>query len=143
MKSLWIWISGLILVVVLLWVTGMFARFGLGGSNQTEYQAIFLSNGQVYFGKVRSETAPVITVTDIYYLQVQRQIQPKEGEEAAQPDVKLVKLGNEIHGPLDQMRINRDAMLFVEDLKEDGKVVEAIRRFQREGEQPASSESAQ
>ena len=131
MKSLWLWIVGLVLVVVLLWVTGVLGRFGLGGGNQTDYQAVFMSNGQVYFGKY-SNGGSEAKLTDIYYLQVQQQIQP-EGEQ--KPDVKLVKLGNEIHGPRDEMRINPDQIVFVEDLKEDGKVVTAIRAFQR-GETP-------
>ncbi|MBI4032276.1 hypothetical protein HY374_01055 [Candidatus Berkelbacteria bacterium] len=101
---------------------------GMFGPSTTEFQAVFLTNGQVYFGKLK-EAGKTVTLSEIYYLQVQQPIQPaKEGE---QPDVKLVKLGSEVHGPEDRMRINKDQILFVESLKENGKVVDAIRRYQR------------
>lgn len=131
MSTIWILLAVLV-VLVGLYMSGMFGS--LGAKSETEYQAVFLSNGQVYFGKVTNEAGDLVKVEDIYYLRVQQQVQPAEGEAAAQPEVKLVKLGNEIHGPLDAMRINREHVLFVEDLKEDGKVVTAIRNFQRNGE---------
>ncbi len=34
------------------------------------YQAVFLTNGQVYFGKLSSTAASYATLKDIYYLQV-------------------------------------------------------------------------
>jgi len=43
----------------------------------------------------------------------------------------LVKLGQELHGPVDSMQINRDQILFYEDMKESGKVMEAIRSYQK------------
>jgi hypothetical protein len=41
----------------------------------------------------------------------------------------LVKLGNEIHGPEDNMSVNLEHVLFVENLKPESKVVEAIREY--------------
>lgn len=90
------------------------------------YQAVFLTNGQVYFGKITQMTATDVTIEDIYYLQVEGQIQPeREGQQ--QPRLSLVKLGNELHGPQDKMIINRDHVLFWENLKDDGRVVTAIK----------------
>ena len=90
------------------------------------YQAVFLTNGQVYFGKIASMTAQEVTIEDIYYLQVEGQIQPEQ-QGTQQPKLSLVKLGNELHGPQDKMIINRDQVLFWENLKDDGKVVTAIK----------------
>lgn len=124
------------ILILLLIVAGALWAMGLIGSpfgrSTTDYQAVFLANGQVYFGKFRASFGTPV-LTDIYYLRVQQPIQPKGEEE--KPDIKVVKLGNEIHGPKDMMRFNGDQILFVEDLKEDGKVVTAIRAFQS-GEQP-------
>lgn len=110
-------------------------RFGAGkkdGSTSTgqssEYQAMFLSNGQVYFGKISKERGEYVKLTDIFYLQV-TPVQGSQAEPKQQPTLQLVKLGNELHGPVDEMHINREHILFYEDLKEDGKVVQAIKEY--------------
>jgi len=43
----------------------------------------------------------------------------------------LIKLGNEIHGPADSMIITKDHILFIEQLKDDSKVVRAIKEYQK------------
>jgi hypothetical protein len=88
------------------------------------WQAVFLSNGQVYFGHVVKTTPSSVVLQDIYYLQASGPLQA--GAEQQQKDLALVKLGAELHGPTDEMRINREHVLFVEDLKDDSKVVKAI-----------------
>lgn len=135
-KTGWMWLLVLVLVALVALYMGGFV--GGGAKGKTEYQAVFLSNGQVYFGKV-SGGKDTVTVKDIYYLRVQQAVQPKAEDEKAQPQVSLVKLGNEIHGPTDEMRINADHILFVEDLKADGKVVTAIKNFQANGSTDTTS----
>jgi hypothetical protein len=129
----------LVIISVVLWVTGVFGGGSVGaagfGRNSEKVQAVFLTNGQVYFGKF-SQSAGVARLENIYYLQVDQtnqQIQPAKDQQTTQPDVKLIKLGSELHGPKDGMRINPAQVLFVEDLKEDGKVVQAIRRYETQG----------
>ncbi|MEK7184048.1 MAG: hypothetical protein AAB701_00830 [Patescibacteria group bacterium] len=128
----------LVVIGVVLWVTGVFGGGSVGsagfGGNVAETQAVFLTNGQVYFGSF-SQSAGVARLENIYYLQVDQQSQlgTDPSSSAQEPDVKLIKLGNELHGPKDVMRINPAQILFVEDLKEDGKVAEAIQRYEREG----------
>jgi len=111
--------------------------------DQGKYQAVFLTNGQVYFGKVMSHNEEFIEVTDIYYLQVVPVLQQKdeggEGNEdenqqqqQQQTELSLVKLGNELHGPLDRMMLNKDQVMFIEDMKDDSKVTEAIKRYQED-----------
>ena len=100
------------------------------------YQAVFLSNGQVYFGKLSGMTASYATLEDIYYLQVTTPpaadgSQLNQQQAAAQQQLSLVKLGQELHGPVDEMKINRDQILFYEDMKDDGKVMQAIREYQK------------
>jgi len=135
-------------IVFLGWKTNW---FGLSKSDDagkaSGYQAVFLTNGQVYFGKLSGMSNQWATLTDIYYLQVQQQVQPKDETAASneQPNLTLVKLGNELHAPVDEMKINRDQVLFWENLKTDGKVVEAIDKYKKEGpskETPAPSPSA-
>jgi hypothetical protein len=86
------------------------------------WKAIFLANGQVYFGKIVKETKDVIVLREVYYLQAQP---PKEGGQT-EPQFTLYKLGNEIHGPTNEMRINKDHILFIETLKPDSQVIKNI-----------------
>lgn len=94
-----------------------------------QYQAIFLNGGQVYFGKISDFNARFIKIEDIYYLRVQQQVQP--GSEQPVQDISLAKLGNELHGPEDVMVINRDMVIFWENLKDDGQVVKAIVEYKK------------
>jgi len=105
------------------------------GSNISDYSAVFLTNGQVYFGKVNAETSTEVNLSDIYYLQVNQAIQNSGSNSSASnsndnTNVVLVKLGNELHGPNDRMHINRDQVLFTESLKNDSKVITAIKNYQ-------------
>jgi hypothetical protein len=104
-----------------------------GGVKGKQYQAVFLTNGQVYFGKVSHVDSSYVKLTDIYYLQVQQQVQPKDNSSSQQPQVSLAKLGGELHGPEDVMYISRQQVLFWENLKNDGKVVKAIASYKAGG----------
>ena len=99
----------------------------LGGS----YQAVFLSNGQVYFGKASSINSAYVTLRDIYYLQVSQVLQPVQGnQQQPRQQLSLAKLGlNELHKPKDLMRINRNHVIFIEDLQSDSQVVQAIESY--------------
>lgn len=105
-----------------------------------KYQAIFLNSadGQVYFGKLSVMNHDYYKLTDIYYVRVQ-QVQPDKNQ-TAQQNISLAKLGNEIHGPQDVMYINKDHVLFWENLKEDGQVVKAIREYQKNPTPAANTE---
>lgn len=107
------------------------------------YQAVFLSNGQVYFGKLSGMSASYSTLKDIYYLQVTTppaadgsQLNQQQAQQ--QQQLSLVKLGQELHGPVDEMKINRDQILFYEDIKEDGRVMQAIREYQKNPPAPVA-----
>lgn len=98
-----------------------------------KYQAVFFTNGQVYFGKLKSFNNDYMQLSDIYYLQTQA----GDGEESEniqqtstdQGNVQLIKLGDEIHGPEDMMMISKDQVLFYENLKTDSKVAKSIEQY--------------
>ncbi|OGI34681.1 MAG: hypothetical protein A2259_04920 [Candidatus Moranbacteria bacterium RIFOXYA2_FULL_43_15] len=100
--------------------------------DSSKYQAVFLTNGQVYFGKVSNENSDYVSVSDVYYMVLKKplQNQQRDGEEQnqdqAKPEYTLVKLGKEMHGPT-SMSVNRDQILFVENLADDSKVVSTIK----------------
>jgi hypothetical protein len=117
------------LVVLALVIGGVIAWKQMGSGSDIksgQYQALFLTNGQVYFCKLSNVDDRYVKCTDIYYLQVQQAVQPAEGSADQQPKVSLAKLGSELHGPEDAMYVNRDQVLFWENLKGDGKVAKAI-----------------
>lgn len=123
------------------------------GGKTSGYQAVFLSNGQVYFGKLSGFNSASPVLKDVYYLRVGTVLEPgqagKSGEVNVEPEknqkggkasettpsatrttLTLIKLGQEIHGPQDEISLNKDQILFVENLRIDSKVVEAIKRYQ-------------
>lgn len=130
-------LAGLVVLVVLV-VVGLLVWQGKNSSEDSvisvekdKYQAVFMTNGQVYFGKLDKLGSDYSELTDVYYLQVQEQnIQPETSKEGEQPQVALTKLGNELHGPTDKMHISSDQILFWENLKDDSTVVKAIKDYQ-------------
>ncbi len=98
-----------------------------------QYQAVFLANGQVYFGELSKIDSSYVKLSKIYYLQVQgdqqQSVQPGKTDANQSPQVSLAKLGSELHGPEDVMYISRSQVLFWENLKDDGKVAKAIKDY--------------
>ena len=99
--------------------------------NKNEYQAVFLTNGQVYFGKLTDDGGNYVKLTDIYYLQNQNQnkVQPKDPNANSQSNLSLIKLGKELHAPEDMMEISRQQVLFWENIQNNGKVAQAIKDY--------------
>jgi len=99
--------------------------------DNSKMQAVFLTNGQVYFGKINSINDQYIDLGQIYYLTTNTQVQPNQTQNNQQQNngVQLVKLGCELHAPQDQMTINRDQVTFWENLKDDGQVAAAVKTF--------------
>lgn len=139
-RRLFALITGLVVLLALV-VGGLLlwqSKDGAGGASAVEkdgYQAIFMTNGQVYFGHLSNLGADYTELTDVYYLQVQQSVpNPSETTQADlnkdQPNVSLTKLGNELHGPKDKMHISKDQILFWENLKDDSTVVKAIKDYQ-------------
>lgn len=109
---------------------------GVTAVDSSKFQAVFLTNGQVYFGKLSGVGHEYVNLKNIYYLQVQSSVQPsteKPATDATNADdsqVSLTKLGNELHGPTDEMHISKDQVLFWENLKDDSTVVKAIKGYE-------------
>lgn len=100
----------------------------------SKYQAVFLNSqdGQVYFGKLDVYNKDLYSLTDIYYVRVNQQVQP--GSETPTQNISLAKLGGELHCPVDQMFIARDQVLYWENIQDKGQVVTAIKDYQESGE---------
>lgn len=94
-----------------------------------KYQAVFLTNGQVYFGKLVDRSSEYLQLSDVYYLQTSesdaKSDNPQDNDKKSN-DIKLIKLGSEVHGPEDQMTILKDQVLFFENIKSEGDVGKLI-----------------
>ncbi|MBI2627229.1 MAG: hypothetical protein HYW77_03220 [Parcubacteria group bacterium] len=88
--------------------------------NSNAYQAVFLTNDQIYFGHLKNISSDYLILSDVYYVKI--------NEDGAG---QLVKLGAiEPHGPQDKMIINQKQVLFWENLKFDSQVVKTINNIQ-------------
>jgi hypothetical protein len=91
----------------------------LGRSN---YQAVFLANGQVFFGKYYDRIGPYVKVVAPYYIQ-----QTGDPNDASNPPgQRVVRRGDELHSPQAEMLVPRTSVLFVEDLADSSPVVQFI-----------------
>lgn len=113
---------------------------GLGSESKRlmkdKYQAVFLNGGvtsgsvsySTYFGKITAINDDYIVLSRVYYLTDQQ-----GGGTASQASPQLTKLGcQQLHSPYDEMVINRAQIAFWENLEDRGKVVQAIKEFEKQ-----------
>lgn len=117
---------------VLFWIVGLltvWAAFALGLNSTSDFppvpgsqwQAVFLSNGQVYFGKLDNYDINYVTLSDVYYLRTASEL-----NSTGASNLNLIKLGGEVHGPQDTMYIPKSNLLYWENMKDDSRVVQTI-----------------
>ena len=85
----------------------------------TSYQAVLLSNGSVYYGKLQGYGTPNPILTQVFY--VVTRTDPKTN---AVSNI-LVKRGKELHAP-DRMYLNPASIVFVETVGANSKVAGLI-----------------
>lgn len=124
------WIWHILGAIVLLWIIwALLGRFGIVASydfpkvSKSQWQAVFLTNNQVYFGHLKQYNRRYVKLSDVYYLQAAQALQ--QGE-APGVNATLVKLGSELHGPEDIIYIPKDKILFWENMRNDSQVVRGI-----------------
>lgn len=91
------------------------------------YYAVFLSNGQVYFGKLVHNNKYELTLTDVYRLQVPDDMLILSQEQITTEPFTLVRLNQEVHGPTNNLFVNKAHLLFYEQLSNESSVVKSIR----------------
>ena len=100
-------------------VTYHWTHHDRGSSFATPYQAVLLSNGAVYYGKLSGYGTRNPVLTNVFY------IVSKTDPETKQVSNLLVKRGKELHGP-DRMYINANQIVMVEPVGPDSKVAQLI-----------------
>jgi hypothetical protein len=89
----------------------------------TPYQAVLLTNGMAYFGKLQGYGTPRPVLTEVYYIVTQTNPDTKQNNNV------LVKRGKELHEP-DRMYINPNQILCVEPVGTNSKVAQLIAQQQ-------------
>lgn len=125
-----IWAIAAVLAVTIIaagiWFAVSQAQKGATGINTSRYQAVFLVNGQIYFGKLEDFNATSFKLTNIYYPQAQTADEEGAAQNQQASGIQLIRLGEEVHGPESEMFISKDQILYYENLKEDSRVTQLI-----------------
>lgn len=82
------------------------------------YHAVFLLSQQIYFGKIEiTHDQRFIKLREAHYL-----VPGGNGER----DLRLLRVGNELHAPTDVMTINMAYVILWQPLHDDGPLVRAL-----------------
>ena len=100
--------------------------FTLPSLGRASYQAVFLANGQTYFGRYYERFGPYAKLESVYYIQ-----QVPSGDPETPPESKLVRRGGELHDPAERILVPRTAILFIEDLQESSPVARFMEQERR------------
>ena len=118
-------LARILTVVIIVAVTFLFVRwwdFTLPAFG-ARYQAVFLANGQTYFGHYLDRLGPYVKVENAFYI-----AQQPTAEEGQTPESRIIRRGSELHQPLPFVLIPKSAILFVEDLRQDSQVAQFMDR---------------
>jgi hypothetical protein len=106
-------------------ISTLFAPSAAEVIDRGAYQAVFLTNGSTYFGKLAPQGDEWFVLSDVFYLSV--------GSDQSAP--QLIKRGSEAQGPKEPMIIPSGQILFIENLRDDGDIVTLIKKF-KSGQTP-------
>jgi len=98
------------------------------GPRPDRYQAVFLDNGQAFFGKLKNTKGEYLVIEQAY--RVQGQDLPAdatdEQKQAVAKNVSIVKVGGEVYGPENVVQVRAEQVVFWQNLRPDSKVSRAI-----------------
>jgi hypothetical protein len=125
-------VFGGLFAILKLTKTDLFGTKGATAAiDNMDWKAVFLNNAEIYFGTIKKQTNNQLVLENIYY------ITKTAADKSVQPNFSLVKLGNEIFGPEDRMYINMQNVLYVEDLQKNSQVIQAIKRYNEDKNNPS------
>lgn len=109
-------VVSVILVAVLMVVAVHFSFFG---KRDNEYSVVYLSNSEVYIGKLTN--FPRLSIDDAYLLQV-----VKDPSDPSKNNFQLNPIKDTLWAPK-HLYINRDQVIFYGPLEEGSKIMETIK----------------
>jgi len=117
-------LGGTVLMLLILFVFGQSWVLSWGTISAVykgKWQAVYLDNNQVLYGRIRGISRHTIKLTDVYYLQTV--------EVGGKPTSNLVKRGqSEISGPENFLFVNREHVLYWEQVGEDSQVMGIVKQ---------------
>ena len=112
-------LAGLVIAAALCVIAWQGARSHAAPELTTPYQAVALTNGQVFFGRIDSLDGNYTVLRDVFYIQSRQNPESKEVANV------LIKRGAEAHTP-DRMVINRQQVLLIEPVGTDSRIAKLI-----------------
>jgi hypothetical protein len=100
--------------------------FTVPSLGRAEYQAVFLTNGQTYFGRYYDRIGAYAKIEDVYYIQQTQNADPDKA-----PDTRIVRRGGELHAPSPRMLVPKSSVLFVEDLTDSSPIAQFMKQDRR------------
>jgi hypothetical protein len=114
-------------IAVLVFVAALFFTqwwdFTVPALGRAQYQAVFLANGQTYFGRYYDRFGAYAKIEDVYYLQ-----HSSTTDATAGSDTRIARRGQELHAPAPRMLIPKSQILFVEDLTDASPIAQFMRQ---------------
>ena len=95
------------------------------------WYSVKLSNGEVYYGQIADLGADPVVIENVYYNYDQLSADAGGGEKPDSGNLRLVKRGQEIHGPDGSLSVVRSQVVYMEPMKEDSKVLKAILEYEK------------
>ncbi len=122
-----------LIVIVAFW---QLKRDRAGGNadkavNDQRWYSVKLVDGEVFYGQTADITANPLTISKVYY-DYDQQTDDKTADGNNAQNLRLVKRGREMHGPTGEMNIYQSQIIYLEPLKEDSKVLNAILEHEKD-----------
>lgn len=132
-SSLWSWLRtlppwiGMVCAAVIVWLLLLFLGrvFRFPKPKTRAYQAVFLTNGLAYVGRLRRHSFAYLRLDDVHFLIADPKSQtPLEAVRALKS--QLIALGDDVLASQGSMYISKRQILFWEDLAPTSRIVRAI-----------------
>lgn len=128
-----------IIIILIAILIGIVIYFTVFTSNENKDQtanefqeatwySVKLINGETYYGQIADTSADPVIIKNVYYNYEQLN---NETDKAESGNLKLVKRGNETHGPDGTLNVVRAQVVLMEALKEESKVLTAILNYEK------------
>ncbi len=112
-------IVGFIIVALMWWLMPKGQQI-----NTNQYQVVYLTNGQMYFGKLQNTEGTYLYITSPYM--------PQSTNAQADATSAIAKVKSQLWGPEDSIAIRADQVSFWQNLRDDSKVAQAIKSKQNQ-----------
>lgn len=127
-----VWIAIIVVTVLILagisWIILSRAQPVVTGINTSRYQAVYLANGQIYFGKLETLGSSKMRLTNVYYLQTKTDTASTDTkDQSTNGNFQLIKLRGAVYGPSDEMIISNDQIIYFQNLEDNSKAAELIK----------------